>query len=156
MTEWFPNMVSISAGQIGCLESECACTGAFEEKGRPMKYFAWLFLCAVATSAVAADVSIAGKWNISTSVAGNDGLMVCTFTQKETTLTGTCTGDDGDHAVTGKIEGSKVSWAYKTDYNGQPLTLAFSGTANSDSQFAGTIDVDPMGISGDFSAKRAK
>lgn len=110
----------------------------------------------MATSAVATDVSIAGKWNVSTSVAGNDGSMVCTFTQKETTLTGTCTGDDGDHAVTGKVEGNKVSWAYKTDYNGQPLTLAFSGAVNSDSQFAGTLDVDPMGVSGDFSAKRAK
>lgn len=121
-----------------------------------MKHFALIFLCAMATSAVAADVSIAGKWNVSTSVAGNEGSMVCTFTQKETTLTGTCTGDDGDHAVAGKVEGNKVSWTYKAEYNGQPLTLAFSGNVNSDTKFSGTLDVDPMGVTGDFTARRAK
>jgi hypothetical protein len=121
-----------------------------------MKHLAWLFLCAVAVSAVAADTSIAGKWNVSTSIAGNDGTMVCTFTQKEAALTGICTGDDGNHAVTGKVDGNKVTWQYKSEYNGQPLTLVFSGAVNSDSQFDGTVEVDPMGVSGDFSAKRAK
>jgi hypothetical protein len=121
-----------------------------------MKHFSWFFLCAVAVSAAAADTSIAGSWNVSTSIAGNDGSMVCTFTQKEATLKGTCTGEDGDHAVTGKIDGNKVTWQYKIDYNGQPLTLLFSGAVDSDSRFAGTVDVDPMGVTGDFSAKRAK
>lgn len=119
-----------------------------------MKHFGWMFLLAVSTSAVAADLSVAGKWDVSTSIAGNDGTSVCTFTQKETALTGTCTGDDGDHAITGKIDGNKVTWEYKTDYNGQPLTIAFTGTVDSDKQFAGTVDVEPMGVNGEFSAKR--
>jgi hypothetical protein len=121
-----------------------------------MKHLAWIFLCAVASSAVAADPSVVGKWNVSTSIAGNDGSMKCTFTQKEAALTGTCTGDDGDHAITGKVDGNKVTWQYKSEYNGQPLTLVFSGAINSENQFDGTVDVDPMGVSGDFSAKRTK
>jgi hypothetical protein len=115
-----------------------------------------MFLCGVAVSAAAADVSVTGKWDVSTSIAGNDAEMTCTFTQKATALTGSCTGQDGDHAVTGKIDGNKVTWEYKTEYNGQPLTLAFSSTVDSDSKFVGTVDVNPMGVSGDFTARRAK
>lgn len=121
-----------------------------------MKHLGWLLLCAVATSTFASDASIVGKWDVSTSIAGNDGTMVCDFTQKETTLTGTCTGDDGDHALTGKMDGNKATWQYNTTYNGDPLTIVFTGTVDSDNQFAGTVEVQPMGVSGDFSAKRKK
>jgi hypothetical protein len=121
-----------------------------------MKHLAWIFLCGVASSAVAADPSVVGKWNVSTSIAGNDGSMKCTFTQKEAELAGTCTGDDGDHALTGKVDGNKVTWQYGMDYNGEPLTLVFSGAIRAEDQFSGTVDVNPMGVSGDFSAKRAK
>lgn len=121
-----------------------------------MKHLAWIFLCAVALSAAAADPSVVGKWNVATSIAGNDGSIKCTFTQNEAALTGTCTGDDGDHALTGKVDGNKVTWQYKMDYNGQPLTLVFTGTVNAEDQFDGTVEVDPMGVSGDFSAKRVK
>jgi hypothetical protein len=121
-----------------------------------MKRFAMLLVFAVSTSAFAADVSMAGKWNVSTSVVGNDGTAVCTFVQKENVLTGTCTSDDGEHQVTGKLDGNKVTWQYKTEYNGDPLTIIYSGTVNAEKQFAGTIDVEPMGVSGDFTAKRAE
>jgi hypothetical protein len=121
-----------------------------------MKRFVLLYVFAVSTSALAADFSMAGKWNVSTSVAGNDGTATCTFVQKENTLTGTCTGEDGDHQLTGKLDGNKVTWQYKSDYNGEPLTIIYSGTVNAEKQFAGTIDVEPMGVSGDFTAKRSE
>ena len=121
-----------------------------------MKFFLWIFLLVLPMSAAAADVSIAGKWQVSTSIVGVDGTEVCTFTQSEATLTGTCKADDGDHALTGKMDGNKVTWQYKAEYNGDPLTLVFTGTVNSDNEFTGTVDVNPMSVSGDFTAKRAK
>jgi hypothetical protein len=120
-----------------------------------MKRYAALIFLAATASALAADPSIAGKWDVATSIAGNDGLSVCTFVQKDAALTGSCKGDDGvDHPLTGKLEGNKVTWEYKSEYNGQPLTIGFSGTVNSEKQFAGTVDVEPMGVNGDFTAKR--
>lgn len=120
-----------------------------------MKLFVWAAFFVISSSAVAADVSIAGKWNVATSVAGNDGAAVCTFTQTDGTLTGTCKGDDGDHTLTGKVNGNTVTWQYKSEFNGDPLTIIFSGTVNSDKEFTGTVDVEPMGVNGDFTAKRA-
>ena len=119
-----------------------------------MNRLVWLFVCMTSTAAFAANPSIAGKWDLTTSVAGNDGSATCSFTIKDTTLSGTCTGEDGDHPLTGKIDGSKVTWEYKMDYNGQPLTIVYSGTLAADNDFSGTIEVQPMGVTGDFSAKR--
>jgi hypothetical protein len=117
-----------------------------------------LVLCGflISASAFAADVSMAGKWTLATSVVGNDGTADCTFVQKGADLTGSCVGQDGDHPLTGKVEGNKVTWQYQQDYNGSPLTIVYSATVTSDSQFTGSIDVQPMGVTGDFTAKRAK
>jgi hypothetical protein len=125
-----------------------------EMRTRMIKYVVSLFLCAFATTAVAADVSMVGKWDVATSIAGTGGSAVCTFTQKEGALTGACTSDDGDHVLTGKIDGNKVTWQYVTDFNGQPLTIVFTGTVDSDKQFNGSVEVQPMGVTGDFAAKR--
>ena len=120
-----------------------------------MKFLASLILCTVTATAFAVDPSIAGTWDVSTNIAGNDGSSVCAFTEKQGSLSGTCTGDDATaHPITGKIDGAKVTWEYKSDYNGTPLTIKFAGTLDSDKQFKGTVDVDPMGVSGDFTAKR--
>lgn len=121
-----------------------------------MKFLAWIFLLALPMSAAAANVSIAGKWEVATSVAGTDGTAVCTFTQSDTTLSGTCKGDDGDHALTGKVDENKITWQYNTQYGGGDLTIIFSGTVDAANEFTGTVDVEPMGVTGDFSAKRAK
>ena len=119
-----------------------------------MKRFAWLLLFAVSAAAVAADASVDGKWDVSTSIAGYDGSMVCSFTQKDPAISGSCTGDDGDHPLTGTVDGNKVTWQYKSEYNGQPLTITFTATVAAPDQFAGNVDVEPMGVGGDFTAKR--
>lgn len=120
-----------------------------------MKVLASLILYAAAATALAADPSIVGTWNVATNIAGNDGTSVCAFTEANGALAGTCTGDDGAvHPITGKIDGANISWEYKADYNGTPLTIKFAGNLDSDQQFKGTVDVDPMGVSGDFTAKR--
>lgn len=120
-----------------------------------MKHWVWLLAFTISTSGFAASLSMAGKWDLSTNVAGEDSTTVCTFAQKDLALTGTCTGDDGAHPLTGKIDGSKVTWQYKTEYSGEPLTIIFSGMGSSKDAFAGSVDVEPMTIEGSFSATRA-
>jgi len=112
-------------------------------------------ILSIGGTAMAADTTLAGSWKIHTDIAGNEGDQVCSFAQKDTALSGSCKGDDGgSHDLTGKIDGKKVTWQYKSEYNGDPLTLVFTGTVDSDSSFSGAVDVQPMGIDGTFTAKK--
>jgi hypothetical protein len=57
--------------------------------------FITCLLTAAAVVVSAADgVSLTGKWQIQRSAAGNESQQDCTFTQKDSDLTGTCTSTD--------------------------------------------------------------
>lgn len=102
------------------------------------------------------SASVVGKWEIHTSIAGNDNDQACTFTQKDSDLTGNCTGTEkGTVEVTGKVDGKKVSWSYKSDYNGSPLTMKFDGKMDSATKIAGDVTVPEFGVDGDFTATQA-
>ena len=59
---------------------------------------------------------------------------------------------NGKYNVTGKVEGNKVSWSFKTDYNGSPLTVSYEGTISSDAKISGASHVAEMSLDGDFTA----
>lgn len=40
-------------------------------------------------------------------------------------LTGSCEGSRGKVEISGKVEGPDVSWMYKSEYEGSPLTVRF-------------------------------
>ena len=96
------------------------------------------------------------SWEVSANVGGTASNMTCTFTQKDTDLTGSCETDQAPYEVAGKVDGKTVTWQFKTEYEGQTLTVVYSGTLDSPDKFAGTVDVQPLGVSGDFNATRAK
>jgi len=121
-----------------------------------MKRLVVFLFFAVATTAFAADVTMAGKWNLSLSVAGNEATADCTFVQTANDLSGSCVGQDGEHKLTGKVDGNKVTWQYEIDYNGTPLTLGYSATVTDPDQITGVISVQPANVDGEFTAKRAK
>jgi hypothetical protein len=52
-------------------------------------------LAAFAVTLATAAPSINGKWQIHTSIAGNESDQVCTFTQKEDAIAGSCVSDRG-------------------------------------------------------------
>lgn len=109
------------------------------------------------TTAVAvAAPTLTGKWAVHQSIAGNDNDSECSFIQSDTKLTGTCKGQDKDLDIKGTIEANKVAWQYETDYNGTPLTVKFTGTLDDSGKITGTVDVDPFGVSGDFTATPSK
>jgi hypothetical protein len=116
-----------------------------------------LALVIIGTAAVQAQpVSVAGNWKVSANVSGNASESTCTFSQKDADLTGTCKGERGDVTITGKVDGKTVSWQFDTQYEGQTLTVYYSGTLDSSEKIAGSINVQPMNVSGEFTAARAK
>jgi hypothetical protein len=121
-----------------------------------MKQFVFVLLIIVATAALGANSNMNGTWNVKDNIAGKEGESVCMLTQKAMDFSGTCKGDDGNVDITGKVDGRRVSWQLKSDYNGQTLTVVYTGTMDSDSTITGKIDVQPIGASGDFTAKKAK
>lgn len=108
--------------------------------------------------ALAADsATVTGKWTIHANIAGNESDTLCTLTQKEADLTGTCKSDAGEGKVTGKVDGAKVTWTYESEYNGSPLTVKYVGTFDSAAnKIAGTVSVEQFGVDGDFTAAPAK
>lgn len=98
--------------------------------------------------------SVAGAWNVQISIAGNDSTRPCTFVQQESALSGTCESRSGEVKISGKLEGKSVTWTYKTEYDGNPLTVTFRGTLSADDKIAGTVTAVEFGAEGEFSATR--
>ena len=110
-----------------------------------------------ATATFAADkVDLNGKCQVAMSVGGTDREQTCAFTHKETELTGSCQTDNGTVQINGKVEEKKISWAFRSEYNGSPLTVAFSGTMESDNKIRGRVSVEEFGVEGEFLATQAK
>ncbi len=78
----------------------------------------------------------------------------CTFTLKDSELSGTCDGDNGQVKISRKVEGKKVTWSFKTEYSGSPLTVAYEGNLESDTKMSGSSSVAEMGLVGDFTATK--
>jgi hypothetical protein len=121
------------------------------------KRFLITLIAATAVLTLSADApSLTGKWNIHTSIAGNDSDMNCSFEQKDMTLTGKCQGQQGEVIIAGKIDGNKVSFSYKGDYQGTPLTVAYEGTYDPAIGIKGAVGVPEFSVDGDFYATPAK
>lgn len=110
-----------------------------------------------ATGLSSADVpSIAGSWQVHIVIGSYDNVIVCNFTQRADALAGTCgTPDNGTAPITGTVGGGKVTWSYKTQYQGSPITPNYQGTIDSPSKptkMTGTVDVPELGANGDFTA----
>jgi hypothetical protein len=115
-----------------------------------------LFIFA-ATSALAAGApNLTGQWTVHNSIAGNESDQVCTFVQTETKLTGVCKGTDKEVQITGSIDGNKVTWKFDSDFDGAPITLTYTGALDDAGKIAGSVDVEPFAVTGDFTATPSK
>ena len=122
-----------------------------------MKKFLFVVLLASSTFALAAgSPSIAGQWKIHNNIAGNESDQECTFTVADNKVTGSCTTDDKPVDITGSIDGNKVIWKYDSEYNGTPLTLTYTAMLGDMGKITGVVEVEPFGVSGEFSATPAK
>ncbi len=90
-----------------------------------------LFLL-LAAAAWAADVTGTWKGEVSTP-DGNTFTLTYTFKQDGTKLTGTVLGPQGDPTPidNGKVEGDRISFSVKVDFNGGTV-FSSEGTINGD------------------------
>ena|SRR5690349_24146874 len=117
----------------------------------------WLWLASAALLAFAADnPPLSGKWQIHTSAAGHESEQACTFAQKGSDLTGSCDTEQGTVQINGKVDEKKVSWVYKTEYNGSPLTVTFKGTVDSGTKISGSVRAEEYDVEGEFTATASK
>jgi hypothetical protein len=119
-----------------------------------MMRFLLLFLLPALASSSAPSVT--GSWTLATNVQGNTGAPTCTFKQDGEKITGSCSAPNNTQSeVTGEITDTKVTFRYNIEWDGNPLTLVFTGTLDSDTTMKGTIEVQPMGVPGDFTATKS-
>jgi catechol 2,3-dioxygenase-like lactoylglutathione lyase family enzyme len=104
-----------------------------------------------ASSAFAAP-NLTGQWTIHNNIAGNENEEVCELAVTDNKITGSCKSQDKDLPVMGTVDGNKVTWQFQSDYNGSPLTLIYKATLGDSNKIAGTVEVQPFGITGDFTA----
>jgi hypothetical protein len=118
---------------------------------------AMLMLMAVPAVAAAPGVDITGTWALAADVQGVSVTETCTLTQSpEGKLTGSCDVNGmAKYATTGSVTDKTVIITHAGEYQGQGLTMTYTGKVNSDGGITGVLDVDPMSVSGSFSATKA-
>ena len=100
--------------------------------------------------------SLPGTWKITGDVMGNPLKEQCTLKQEGATLSGSCTNEQGGpYAVTGEVKDGKLTLKHGGDYQGTALTFVYSGTLASAKEIKGTVEVQPFGASGTFTAAPA-
>jgi lysophospholipase L1-like esterase len=109
--------------------------------------FALLFV-----SSASGAQNLTGQWAIHSNIAGNGNDQKCNLVVSANKITGTCKSQDKDLPVTGTVDGNKVSWQYESESNGSRLTLIFTATLSDSRKIVGTVAVQPLDITGDFTA----
>jgi hypothetical protein len=113
--------------------------------------FPWV-VAVLLSAAPVLKADVTGKWQVAITVSGNDREQSCTFTQKEAELTGNCATEGGSAPISGKVEDKKVTWTYKANYQGSPLTVVFRGNLESATKITGTVVAEELGFEGQFTA----
>jgi hypothetical protein len=99
--------------------------------------------------ALAADVDITGTWTSTFSTQIGDQHYTYTFAVKGTVLTGTAKNDMGETPITdGKVEGTKVSFVEKLNFQGNDLVITYTGEITSNDEIKFTRQV------GDFATEQ--
>jgi hypothetical protein len=110
-----------------------------------------------ASSLLAQKPVVPGSWTITGDVQGYPIKETCTFTQGKDKITGTCTVSDGKtYDTTVTVTDQKVTLVHASEYEGQALTLTYTGVYNDKGELSGAIAVQPLGYDGTFTAKKAE
>jgi hypothetical protein len=96
-----------------------------------MKFRLILLSCALVAAAFAADVT--GKWTY--EMQGRNGAMTGTINLKAdgSAVTGTVSGRGGETEISdGKIDGDTVTFSVVREFNGNKMTMKYTGTVSGD------------------------
>jgi hypothetical protein len=101
--------------------------------------------------------TVPGSWTVTGDVEGYPVKETCTFTQDKDKVTGSCIVTGGKtYDTTVTVTDQKVVFVHASEYEGQPLTITYTGTFNDKGDLSGSIGVVPGGYSGTFTAKKAE
>ncbi|MEO6568575.1 MAG: hypothetical protein ABIO94_07405 [Opitutaceae bacterium] len=103
----------------------------------------------------ASDSSLSGSWKVESDVSGSTSASILTLAQDAQKLTGSIKMPDGQVlTVTGTVDGNKVKWSFVKKWEGNSLTITYTGTVDEAGTITGSTEVQPMGIEGTFVAKK--
>jgi hypothetical protein len=110
-----------------------------------------LFVAAIGVRAQD-KVDLTGTWLLQVDTAAGSGTPTFTFTQSGERLEGTYEGTFGKADVKGKVDGTKATWSFTANAQGQQLTIVYSATVEKDTM-KGTVTLGELG-DGTFTGKR--
>lgn len=104
----------------------------------------------------APKVDLTGNWSFTVVYEGGSGSPTVRLTQKGDTLTGRYISQVfGELDFKGTVKGKEFNFAITSSAGGDPFTMTFNGTIESNEALKGNVDLGGMG-SGTFTAKREK
>jgi hypothetical protein len=101
---------------------------------------------------VSAQKSVAGEWDAVFNTPGGAQPLKLILKVDGEKLSGTAKRSRGDVPITGTVKGDDITFSYTVDYNGNAMTISFSGKVKGDSM-SGTVFFNDS-ASDDWSAKR--
>ena len=102
---------------------------------------------------VSAQKTVAGEWDAQFNTPGGPQPLKLILKVDGEKLSGTAKRSRGDVALTGTVKGDDITFAYTIEYNGNAVTLIFTGKVKGDTM-SGTVSFNES-ASDDWSAKRA-
>ena len=87
---------------------------------------------------VQAQKTVAGEWDAAFNTPGGTQSLKLILKVDGEKLTGTAKRSRGDVPITGTIRGEDITFGYTIDYNGNALTITFSGKVKGDTM-SGTV-----------------
>lgn len=100
--------------------------------------------------------SLSGDWKVYSNIMGYETNLDCRWVQDGQDLSGTCKYGEAELKLQGRVEGESVSFQYQAEYEGQDLTVIHKGSIASATRVTGTVEVLPMGVTGDFAATQSR
>jgi len=101
---------------------------------------------------LSAQTSVAGEWDAVYNTPGGPRAFKLVFAVDGEKITGTAKRSNGDVPLTGTVKGDDISFNYTISYNGNAVTLSFSGKVKGDAM-SGTVYFNDS-ASDEWSAKR--
>src|SRR5438477_3150 len=97
-----------------------------------------LLLLASAVLSLAGDIT--GTWAFQVESDLGSGTPTFTFKQDGKNITGTYSGQLGESALSGKVEGNKLEFSFEASPSGDKLLIKYAGTVDSDTKMSGSVD----------------
>ena len=110
-------------------------------------------LALILPAAASAQKSVAGEWDAVFNTPGGPQPLKLILKVDGEKLSGTAKRSRGDVPVTGTIKGDDIAFAYTVDYNGNPVTITFTGKVKGDTM-GGTVSFNDT-AGDEWSAKRS-